>query len=87
MDFAFRLGIEIKKIDIKLRKKRKKNQVILAENEGAILDAGILMVKKLSNIFALRCEGEWFPYLFSVLRSMCYKIEEVNLFYFFWCQF
>ena len=34
-----------------------------------------LIVQKLAYILASHCEGEWFSYLFAVLRKISYKIE------------
>ena len=35
-----------------------------------------LIVEKVAHILASLCEGEWFSYLFSVLRKICYKLEK-----------
>ena len=35
-----------------------------------------LIVQKVAYILASLCEGEWFLYLFSVLRKISYKLEK-----------
>ena len=35
-----------------------------------------LMIQKVAYILALLCKGEWFSYLFSVLRKISYKLEK-----------
>ena len=37
-----------------------------------------LIVQKVAYILASRCEGEWFSYLFSVLRKISYKLEKTE---------
>ena len=36
----------------------------------------ILIVEKVAYILATPCSGEWFSYLFSVLRNISYKLEK-----------
>ena len=37
-----------------------------------------LIVQKVACILASLCEGEWFSYLFSVLRKISYKLEKME---------
>ena len=37
-----------------------------------------LIVQKVAYILASFCEGEWFSYLFSVLRKISYKLEKME---------
>ena len=37
-----------------------------------------LIVQKVAYIIASRCEGEWFSFLFSVLRKISYKLEKME---------
>ena len=37
-----------------------------------------LMVENISYILALRFKGKWFPYLFSVLRNISYKLGKIQ---------
>ena len=37
-----------------------------------------LIVQKVAYIVASLCEGEWFSYLFSVLRKISYKLEKMG---------
>ena len=37
-----------------------------------------LIVQKVAYILASFCEGEWFSYLFSILRKISYKLEKME---------
>ena len=39
-----------------------------------------LMVPKIAYVLASLCKGEWFSYLFSVLRKISYKLEKKEKF-------
>ena len=37
-----------------------------------------LIVQKVAYILASLCEGQWFSYLFSVLRKISFKVEKME---------
>ena len=50
------------------------------KSEGVILYDGSLSSKKSRPDPFVLSEGEWFPYLFSVLRKISYKLEKIQIF-------
>ena len=50
------------------------NEKKFLKNESKFLMTETLIVQKLAYIFVLLGEGEWFSYLFSVLRKISYKL-------------
>ena len=50
------------------------NEKKFLKNESKFLITETLIVQKLAYILVLLGEGEWFSYLFSVLRKISYKL-------------
>ena len=56
---------------------RKMKKCIFSRNpKASYVVTETLIVQKVAYILASLCEGEWFSYLFSVLRKFSYKLEK-----------
>ena len=56
---------------------RKMKKCIFGRNpKASYIMTETLIVQKVAYILASLCEGEWFSYLFSVLRKISYKLEK-----------
>ena len=63
------------KIFYERTKKKNIHQVFRQKNEGVVFDDGNFDGRNTSCLLTVLSEGEWIPYLFSVLKNMNYKLE------------
>ena len=64
-----------------------KKKVVSAERRSPILHDGSFDGEKLAHIITVLSEGDWFPYLFSVLKESSYEFEKKSpILYTFFCS-